>query len=92
MKGNYENIEFISAANKLKDSDTKLKEKDSGDSENVINTYNLRKKQGITKCLELITNDHKYNHMLEYFNGHSKKDDLADSFLQGIWFINNKIV
>ena len=89
MKGNYENIEFISAANKLKDLDKKDKDTDS---ENVINTYNFRKKQGITKCLELITNDHKYNHMLEYFNDHSKKDDLADSFLQGIWFINNKIV
>ena len=26
---------------------------------------------------------------VEYFNGHKKKDDLADSFLQGMWFINN---
>jgi len=97
MKGNYENIEFISASNKLKDSNN------LGDLENVTatntntntntsNTYNLRKKQGIKKCLELITNDHKYNHMLEYFNSHPKKDDLADSFLQGVWFINNKIV
>jgi len=98
MKGNYENIEFISAANKLKDFDTKDKNKekdkdlDTNDCISNTNTYNLRKKQGVTKCLELITNDHKYNHMLEYFNSHSKKDDLADSFLQGIWFINNKIM
>ena len=96
MKGNYENIEFISAANKLKDFDTNIKdetidnnkvEKKGGEP----NSYNSRKKLGITKCLELITNDYKYNHMLEYFNKHTKKDDLSDSFLQGLWFIKNKL-
>jgi hypothetical protein len=81
MKGNYENIEFISASNKLKDCST---------SETA--TYSSRKKMGITKCLEYLNNDHRYNSMLEYFKKHVKKDDLADSFLQGIWFINNKLV
>ena len=26
---------------------------------------------------------------LEYFNKHSKKDDLADCFLQGIYYLVN---
>ena len=72
-------IEFISAANKLKDCDIK----DKG-------TYGDRKKLGISKCLGIITTDDRFSEHLEYFNKHKKKDDLSDSFLQGMWFINNK--
>ena len=78
---NVEHIEFISASNKLKDCDAKDKA-----------TYSDRKKLGISKCLEIITNDFIFNEHIEYFNSHKKKDDLSDSFLQGIWFINNKKV
>ena len=78
---NVEHIEFISASNKLKDCDAKDKA-----------TYSDRKKLGITKCLEIITNGFSFNEHIDYFNSHKKKDDLSDSFLQGIWFINNKKV
>ena len=74
------NIEFISAANKLKDC-----------KDNEKNKYSDRKKLGIAKCLETITTDFRFNEHLKYFNAHKKKDDLSDSFLQGIWFINNKL-
>jgi len=74
-----EHIEFISASNKLKDCDVKDKTK-----------YSDRKKLGISKCLEIITTDFRFNEHIDYFNSHKKKDDLSDSFLQGIWFINNK--
>ena len=74
------NIEFISAANKLKDCDAKEKTK-----------YSDRKKLGISKCLETISTDFRFNEHLDYFNSHKKKDDLSDSFLQGMWFINNKL-
>lgn len=76
---NVEHIEFISASNKLKDCDIKDKSK-----------YSDRKKLGIAKCLELITTDFRFSEHIDYFNKHKKKDDLSDSFLQGIWFINNK--
>ena len=76
---NVEHIEFISASNKLKDCDIKDKEK-----------YSDRKKLGIAKCLGILTNDFRFNEHIEYFNGNKKKDDLSDSFLQGLWFINNK--
>jgi hypothetical protein len=76
---NVEHIEFISASNKLKDCDIKDKEK-----------YSHRKKLGIAKCLEILTLDFRFNQHVNYFNGHKKKDDLSDSFLQGLWFINNK--
>ena len=76
---NVEHIEFISAYNKLKDCDLKDKEK-----------YSDRKKIGIAKCLEILTLDFRFNEHINYFNSHKKKDDLSDSFLQGLWFINNK--
>jgi hypothetical protein len=27
---------------------------------------------------------------IDFFHTHSKKDDLADCFLQGIWYIKNR--
>jgi hypothetical protein len=74
-----QHIEFISASNKLKDCDIKDKEK-----------YSDRKKLGIAKCLGILTTDFRFTEHVDYFNGHKKKDDLSDSFLQGLWFINNK--
>ena len=73
------NIEFISASNKLKDCDVKDKTK-----------YSDRKKLGIAKCLEIITEKPHFNEHVDYFKTHKKKDDLSDSFLQGMWFINDK--
>lgn len=76
------NIEFISASNKLKDNNVNKEDKIK---------YSDRKKLGIVKCLEHLNNNFNYNDQLDFFNTHKKKDDLADCFLQGIWFINNKI-
>lgn len=76
---NVDYIEFISAANKLKDCDLKDKE-----------NYKDRKKLGITKCIGILTQDFRFSENLEYFNTHKKKDDLSDAFLQGLWFINHK--
>jgi len=73
-----EHIEFISASNKLKDCNIKDKDK-----------YSNRKKIGVEKCLEILTNDFRFNEHTNYFLSHNKKDDLADAFLQGLWFINN---
>lgn len=87
-----DNIDFISAANKLKNFGT-----NTNNSENNVDVeksdksektkYSDRKKMGISKCLEIITNDFRFNEHVDYFNKHKKKDDLSDSFLQGLWFI-----
>lgn len=74
-----EHIEFVSASNKLKDFNIPDKTK-----------YSERKQIGIQKCLEIITADHAFSVHIEYFSKHTKKDDLADSFLQGLWFIKDK--
>jgi hypothetical protein len=81
---NVSHIEFISAANKLKG----FEKKETNDTKTK---YSDRKKLGIEKCLEILTKDFKFNEHIDYFNQHKKKDDLADSFLQGMWFLNNKL-
>jgi len=76
---NVMKIEFVAASNKLKDCDAIEK-----------SNYKDRKKLSIKKCLELITTNNYYVDNIDYFDKHSKKDDLADSFLQGIWYINER--
>jgi hypothetical protein len=46
--------------------------------------YRGRKKTGIVHCEQLMPADKK-----EFFRSHKKKDDLADSFLQGVWFLEH---
>jgi hypothetical protein len=50
--------------------------------------YAARKKEGIKITHSIITE--KHTKWLPHFNQHKKKDDLADSFLQGNWYLNKK--
>jgi hypothetical protein len=38
-----------------------------------------------------VSSDHRFQDKADLFAAHKKKDDLADSFLQGLWFINHKV-
>ena len=80
MRNQHIEIEFVSSANKLKDEKKELK-----------TSYQERKKIGIQKCLELIQTEYNNPNWVDTFKTHSKKDDLADSFLQGSWFIKEKL-
>jgi len=101
---NY-NIKFISATNKLKPfiskeskylSDYKdyndvndVKDgKDVKDTKDKKLSYNERKKLSIYFTKQLL--EHKnMSHEVAFFVKHSKKDDLADCFLQGIYYLEN---
>jgi hypothetical protein len=84
------NIQFISAINKLKDLDDNKEELvDNKIIKKEKQKYSDRKKLAISKCLDILNLDFRFNNKLDYFNEHKKKDDLADSFLQGLWFIKN---
>jgi hypothetical protein len=77
MKNNTLQIEFVSSMNKLKE-------------DGLINTtYSERKNAGISKCLGIISSD--FMTWVDFFNRHKKKDDLADCFLQGMWYIRARI-
>lgn len=72
-------IEYISSSNKLKDLTTKTLE----------NSYKQHKKDSIIICQKFLDNNHSLSQWKNILNT-SKKDDLADSFLQGIWYVKNK--
>jgi hypothetical protein len=73
------NVEFISASNKLK-----------GLVEGKT-TYKERKKLSIDIVRKQFETNNKLCKWTDVFNTHKKKDDLADSFLQGLWYLNNEI-
>ena len=80
---NIDNIIFVSASNKLKLFIGTKK-----------TTYNERKKISVTitktLLLENNTDNHNKEKLIEIFNKHKKCDDLADAFLQAIWFLSQK--
>jgi hypothetical protein len=73
---NIEKIEFISAANKLK-----------GFVDKKRTTYNERKKLGIMVSAKILTQNIQFNNWIQSLDNNSKKDDLADSFLQAMWYL-----
>ena len=100
---NNHNIVFISATNKLKaflnkdkekdkekavDKDKSLEKEKSADKDKKI-SYNERKKLSICYTKQLLENKNMLAD-LTYFVKHSKKDDLADCLLQGIYYLDNK--
>ena len=86
-KSNITAVKFMSPSNKLKlasDGDTKqlVKAKATDDTK----AYKLTKSLGIKYCIEMVGHLPEW---LKHFNSHKKKDDLADSFLQGAYFFTN---
>ena len=95
---NNHNIVFISATNKLKaflNKDKSLDKDKSVDKEKSIDkdkkiSYNERKKLSIFYTKQLLENKNMLND-LDFFVKHSKKDDLSDCLLQGIYYLDNKL-
>ena len=75
-------IQTISPANKLK----------GVLGANKKTTYAQRKKLGVSETKRLIAQKASMNEWLEVFNAHKKRDDLADAFLQGIWFLRENVL
>jgi len=68
-------IEFVSSSNKLKDF---VAEKNT--------TYKQHKKDGIAICSRFLENNSGWTGWASVLQT-TKRDDLADSFLQGIWYL-----
>jgi len=71
------NIEFISSMNKLKYFVRSRKR----------SSYTERKKIGIEITSEIIVLNKSFNHWNDDYSKSKKKDDLADAFLQCIWYL-----
>jgi hypothetical protein len=77
MRETCEKIEFVNAGNKLKSFDKEKQE-----------TYKDRKQLGVAKCIEELNKVEANKAHVAIIQSHKKKDDLADCFLQGIWYLN----
>jgi len=75
---NITNITFVSSTNKLK----RFIDKKT--------TYVERKKLGITITKNILELSEPNTEWFKVVSTHKKRDDLADSFLQGLWFIEHK--
>ena len=80
---NVEKIEFISATNKLK----LFKNIKNNENEINENSYKFRKQQGQHICKSLVSFYPSLHSWNQEFDKHSKKDDLADCFLQGYYYM-----
>jgi hypothetical protein len=78
MRNNDIRIEFVSSSNKLKGL--------AGGEETL--DYKGRKKLGVECCAEQIVSSNNADEWLPFFKSSKKKDDLADCFLQGVWYNN----
>ena len=79
MRNENIKIDYVSSQNKLKEFSTTTEK----------STYKDRKSKSIEICCNLLEDQQDCFKTL--FQNHKKKDDLADSFLQGIWYLRNKL-
>jgi hypothetical protein len=85
-------IEFISSVNKLKD----FKDKtiaDIDDGQKAI--YKQHKKDGVDCCARFLAMNEPLGNWSSFFGAKpsphfAKRDDLADCFLQGIWYLKSQ--
>jgi hypothetical protein len=76
-----ENIDFVSSGNKLKN----LQE-----ISDATTPYQKHKKDAVIHCKAILA-EMREDKWIIFFRDHAaKKDDLADCFLQGIWFLKKK--
>jgi hypothetical protein len=81
-------IDFVSSANKLSQFG-KVKSKPLENTLIVNPDYKQHKKDGLYYCNQLIENNVCFNGWNESLKI-KKADDLADCFLQGIWYLKNQ--
>ena len=80
-------IRYLSPSNKLKINNDNIQQK-LFEEKNLSKRYQLTKKMAIIYTRDIIKDDELW---LQFLNNNNKKDDLCDSFLQGLYFINNKL-
>ena len=80
IEHNYPLIKEISPTNKLKEF-----------IHNKKTTYHERKKLSVQITKTILSEKPTLESWQPYFTAHKKKDDLADAFLQGRWYIKEKI-
>jgi hypothetical protein len=93
-------IEFVSSSNKLKaftnnykKTEQKLEKNETDNdkkSEKINAEYKQHKRDGVYYCAKVLHQNTNISCWQDPFNNSKKKDDLADAFLQGLWYMIHK--
>jgi len=93
MLNDDSNIQFISSSNKLKqfvmEGSRTTKSEEIKENKNTNPNYKEHKKDGIYYCENILKQNENLKSWIDSL-GVKKKDDLADAFLQGLWYFKNK--
>jgi hypothetical protein len=79
-------IECVSSQNKLKNT---FEEEEEQKEDTTSTTYKGRKQMSVDICKSMLLKSHQVE-FLEILDKAKKKDDLADSYLQGIYYLSKK--
>jgi len=101
IKNENIHIEFVSSANKLKQfAPTKPQKVEPTVLENTIEplekkgmdkvVYKKHKVDGVAYCSQILSKNPELVTWLSSLTESKKKDDLADCFLQGLWYLRHK--
>ena len=82
-------IEYISSANKLKDL-VVVQDKSCENSVSMQEKYKQHKSDSIQICSRFLAENPEITSWTSNFSNSGKKDDLADCFLQGIWYLKRE--
>ena len=95
MKNSDVVIEFVSSANKLKQfmhiecSTDEIPINNTDEPKTPTDNYKQHKTDGVYYCSQILNKNPCFEKWKDALNT-KKKDDLADSFLQGIWYLKSK--
>jgi hypothetical protein len=87
MKNDTSKIEFVSSFNKLREFSKKEHESDKTEKQK----YSQHKKDGVFYTTQIMEKNKTFQLWEKTFHESKKKDDYADCFLQGIWYLRNKM-
>lgn len=94
MKNDRLNIEFVSSFNKLREfskNQTVYEKKESEQEKTEKQKYSQHKKDGVFYTTQIIEKNKSFSCWEKILHESKKKDDYADCFLQGIWYLRNKM-
>lgn len=85
---NLKNIFYLSPSNKLKINDKDIN-KEIDKLKDKSKKYKFTKQSAVIYTKKML-NDNNESEWDKFLNDNNKKDDLCDSYLQGLYFLNNK--